>query len=162
MKSASSKSVESVLTIPVPEGGVTEHQLLHYLRRLVDVTMAPSTDTWKSVQTDAPSLRLSITVSATGEPPTRELSTSTQQPGDSSQIDQSDSSRSPSDLPSDEVQNLDALQHELKRSRTPGWNFEDYQIFCDHMGELMLGDKQLTMWGAAYLTHVWMNRHADE
>jgi hypothetical protein len=79
-----SKSVELGRATHVLPVGVTELQLSHSLLHSVADMMGQFTDMLRSVPIDAQRLRLSITVSASGEPPTNESSISTTQPGNSS------------------------------------------------------------------------------
>lgn len=90
--------LELHLIIPVPLGGVAESQLRRYLNNLVAVIPGRFTDTLRSVPSDVQQLRLSITVSAIGEPHNSESLTSTKQLGSSSPTNPSaeDSSQSQS------------------------------------------------------------------
>lgn len=147
-------------------------QRSHFLSISADVTMDPLTGKSQSVPSVALPYQLLITVSATGELTISELSTSPGQLGNllHHAIEASVSSKSPSApemeqghwSPAEEMRQSEKEQAQVLSSRTPRWDTDEYMRFCDHMGELMLGDKQLTMWGAAYLTHIWMNLDAQK
>lgn len=172
MKSNTLKLVELDLTIPAPPVGATEHLLSHYLRRLVEGITALPMDMLKSVEADASSYRLSITVSATGDLQTKESSTSRTQHGYLLPMNHSveDSSKLPSEATMGMRSSISKPRYQRRLEKTPQvtpsqtqqWNTPEYSLFCDHMGELMLDDKQLTVWGAAYLTHIWMGLEGNK